>query len=616
MRHYTFPLCGRDWPVRMPDRPEDLSDFMAWVGRQGTSPVAVDSEGKGLDILCGDPNYVRLVQFGNAEEAWVIPTELGEPFKAAARDALIQLPKLVAHNASFDLLAFTVHLGLDLDSMMRKTWDTQILAKLIDSRQPQEGGIGSGLKPLSSYYVDPNAADTQGDLTAVFRSLKLTKATGWAGIDLFQNEYVSYAGGDVILTSRLLPILRAQLRKLGVSDLLVNYEHDLARICVRMQQTGLILDVEYTTRLSERLEAEAQEFTAVAASFGVDKIGSPKQLADVFAADGEELTEVTDNGAIRVDKSVLARLADIDFQSGERLGLREPHPLAVAVMKAKRASKWRSAYAENFLARMDANGRIHPGIRTMAARTGRMSVTDPAVQTLPSGDWMIRRCFLADAGHVMISTDFQAVELRVLAAVANVRRMKEAIAAGEDLHSFTARLVYGEHFTKAHRKIAKGIGFSKVYGGGAATTARQTGAPVADVQHAMSQYDRAYPEVKRFAKRLEAEAFSNGMVVTSATGRRLPLDRDRVYAATNYVVQSTARDCLGQALIELDKSGLTPYLRLPIHDEIVASAPLVDALEIAKEVERCMTFNLFGVPIVAEAEIGGRSWGSLYGADF
>jgi DNA polymerase-1 len=106
------------------------------------------------------------------------------------------------------------------------------------------------------------------------------------------------------------------------------------------------------------------------------------------------------------------------------------------------------------------------------------------------------------------------------------------------------------------------------------------------------------------------------MVHVSVTGRRMPLDRHRTYAVVNYACQSAARDCLGQALINMEDAGLLDYLRLPIHDEVVGSAPAADAQDIVREIERCMTFDLFGVPIVAGGEIKGRSWGSLYGADF
>jgi DNA polymerase-1 len=208
------------------------------------------------------------------------------------------------------------------------------------------------------------------------------------------------------------------------------------------------------------------------------------------------------------------------------------------------------------------------------------------------------------------------VELRVLAALADVKRMKEAIRNGEDLHSFTARLVFGENFTPKHRKICKGVAFSKVYGGGAQTTARQTGAPIEDIRHAFAAYDRVYPEVRRMSNRWQREAYETGMVHVSVTGRRLPLDRERTYAVVNYACQSAARDCLGQSLLNLEEAGLLDYMRLPIHDEVLCSVPEAEAADYARQIEQCMTFDLYGVPIEAEAEVGKRSWGSLYGADF
>ncbi|WDM16700.1 DNA polymerase [Streptomyces lavenduligriseus] len=614
MRHYTFPLLGREFPVSVPERPEDLSEFLWWI-RQQTDPVAVDSETHGLEILSGDPEYVRLIQFGSQDEAWNIPTELGEPFKEAVRQALRVLiagPGITGHNFhGFDAPALHAHLGMSYDELCRNAIDTMLLSKLVDPRSVHEGGIGSSLKPLSDHYIDPTAADTQGDLTAVFRSLGLTKAIGFSRIDLWHPTYQSYGGGDVILTARLRPKLEAELRRFGVPQRLISYEHEVARICGHMQIRGLLLDQDYTRQLSDELRREEEVNTRIVRSYGVEKLGSPAQIAEALIGMGESLTERTAGGAVKADKSVLCALADTDLY-GNRLHVRTPNPLAVAVIKAKRAAKWRTAYADNFLSTADRSGRIHPGIRTMQARTGRMSVTNPAVQTLPSGDWKIRRAFLAEPGHRIISVDFQAVELRVLAALAGVRRMKEAISAGRDLHSFTAELVFGPDFTPKHRKISKAIGFGVVYGGGATTIQRQTGAPMEEVKRAVAAYHRTYPEVRRAANRWQREAFANGMVTTSVTGRRLPLDRDRTYAVTNYQVQSAARDCLGQALINMDDAGLLPYLRLPIHDEVIASAPAKEAEEVGREIGKCMTFDLFGVPIESDPEVGGRSWGSLY----
>ncbi|MEV6399639.1 DNA polymerase [Streptomyces sp. NPDC051907] len=615
MQTYRHNVAGDTVTVHVPQTREDLAQFSAWLveaNRRG--PVALDTETTGLDIY--RPGYrLRTVQFGDAHTAWVIHWERGGLFHSAVRAALRRVAQVLIHNAPFDWLVLDAHAGIALESLAPRTTDTKLKAGLVDPRQPQEGGIGTGLKPLSAFYVDRTAPDTQGDLTQVFRSLGLTKATGWAGIALDHPTYNLYAGLDCILTARLDPCLTVELDRLGVRDRLVQYEHEIARICAVMQRAGIVLDEEYVYGLQDALNDEEARFVDVAARYGVENVNSPRQIAEALIGMGETLTERTASGALKVDKAVLSSLADMSLQ-WERQHMRAPNPLAEAVIRSKRAGKWRSAYADTFLETVDAQGRIHPFINSMQARTGRMSITRPALQTLPSSDAMIRRAMLADPGHVMISTDFAAVELRVLAALADVKRMKEAIHAGEDLHDFTARMVYGPDFTAKHRKISKGIAFGKVYGGGLGTIQRQTGAPEAEVRAALAAYDRVYPEVKRASSRWQREAYETGMVHISATGRRLPLDRDRTYAVVNYACQSAARDCLGQALLNMEEAGLLDYLKLPIHDEVLVSAPESDAKDVARAVEQCMTFDLFGVPIDATAEIGGRSWGSLYGADF
>jgi DNA polymerase-1 len=615
---YPYEIAGEPVTVKVPETREDLSEFQEWFMRANSAgPIALDTETTGLDIY-SHGYRLRTIQFGDRRTAWVILYELGGHFVAAALWALRRGRKFQIHNAPFDWAVIDRHAGVSIESLAPRTIDTRLKAGLVDPRQPQEGGRGTALKPLSAYYVDPAAPDTQGDLTAVFRSLKLTKATGWAGIPLDHPTYLLYAGLDVLLTARLDVELDRELSALDVRPRLVQYEHEIARICAVMQRKGMVLDVDYTRTLDESLQAEAAEFELKAQRYGVTNVNAPAQLREALFAMGETWLsdERTASGALKVDKAVLHRFADLDQNSGAPLGTRRPNPLAEAIIRSKRAGKWRSAYTQTFLDTMDAEGRVHSFINSMQARTGRMSITRPALQTLPSGDAMVRRALLADEGEVIVSTDFAAVELRVLAALGDVKRMKEAITKGEDLHSFTARLVFGEGFTAKHRKISKGIAFGKVYGGGAATISRQTGAPIEDVRRAMAAYDRVYPEVRRMSNAWQREAYETGMVHVSVTGRRLPLDRDRTYAVVNYGVQSAARDCLGQSLINLEEAGVLDALRLPIHDEVLASVPRAEASDYAKIIQDCMTFDLYGVPIEAEAEIGGRSWGSLYGADF
>ncbi|OKI00159.1 DNA polymerase [Streptomyces sp. CB02923] len=618
MLTYRHSVAGDTVRVHVPATPEELDAFLDWARQaDGRGPIALDSETSGLDVF-SDGYRLRTVQFGDAHDAWVIHWERGGDFRSAALEALTKVRRFLIHNAAFDWLVLDRHAGIPLEDLAPRTRDTRVMAALLDPRQPQEGGIGVGLKPLSAYYVDRSAPDTQGDLTAVFRGLGLTKASGFARIPLDHPVYNLYAGLDVILTARLEPCLAAELARLGVRERLVDYEHQISRICAHMQRRGLLLDEEFTRELDADLSDDAETYAEIAARYGVESVNSTRQIAEALTGMGERLTEQTASGAVKVDKAVLLALADMDL-SWKRLGTRTPNPLAEAVLRSKRAGKWRTTYAQTFLETVDSSGRVHPFINSMAARTGRMGVTRPALQTLPSSDQMIRRCLLADEGHVMVSTDFAAVEMRVLAALADVRRMKEGFQSGGgefDIHMYTAQLIRGEGATEKDRKLFKGAGFGKVYGGGVSALARQTGAAEEEIRRAVNAYDAAFPEIRRASARWQREARATGMVTVSATGRRMPLDRDRAYAVVNYQCQSAARDLLGQALINAEAAGLLDAMRLPIHDEILASVPASEAADYAREFEKAMTFNLFGVPIVSKADVGGRSWGSLYGADF
>ncbi|MFD4234255.1 DNA polymerase [Streptomyces sp. NPDC058542] len=612
MRYFPYTIAGEETMTRVPETPADLDEFRRWTERQASAGVMIgaDTETTGLDTF--SPTYrLRTAQFGDARDAWVLQTETSDRTAEAARWAFDVLPRLVFHNATFDMLVLDRHLGVPLKAMAPKVTDSKIIAHLFDSRPFHEGGYGLRLKELCAKDVDPVAPDTQEDLTAVFRSIGETKATGWRKIDINHPTYLQYAGLDAILVSRWLPIGLERLRKVGVREALVTFEHRVMVVCAEMERRGMLVDQDYVRGLVDRLEEEAALHAGKAMKYGVTSVNAPKQVSTALVGMGETLTERTDSGNLKVDKEILQSLADVD-RNWERIGARTPNPLADAVLRSKRAGKWAKSYGVAMRDGLDGAGRLHPKISSLAARTARMSISSPPLQQLPSGDWTIRRALLADPGHRIFSVDYSAVEMRVLAALADEKTMKKAIAEGRDLHDFTAELIWGPGFTKNHRKIGKGVGFGKVYGGGATTLSRQTGAPLDEVKSAVAAYDRVYPGIKRYSRAVQREARANGYVVITPTGRRVALDRDRVYASTNYAVQSTARDVLCQALLNMYDKGLTDYLYLPIHDECLGSAPADVAEDVAREIGETMAMGFFGVPLDTESEVGGRSWGSLY----
>lgn len=596
-------VAGEPVKIWVVERPEDLEQFRDFI-RNNLKGLAFDTETTGLDIY--STGYkLRLAQFGNRDTAYVIPVELFGAFEVIR--ALKALRILIIQNASFDLQVVERCLGVPMEELWPKVKDTKIYAHLVDSRGREEGGTGTSLEDITRVYIDPEIADrVKGSMTEIARSLKTTKAKVWKLVPLDHHGYNLYAGMDPILTTRAAEALIPRVPI--VSRPLISFEHELAEVLSYYEQNGFLLDEEYTLGLRDELfkRQEVAELSALQFA-GLENVNSTDQVADAFEALGIRIRGRTPSGKRKVDKTFLAEMHATEGK---------PSVLADWITEAKKARKWRTTWVESFLDGMDANGRCHASINPLRARTARMSITGIPAQTLPSGDWMIRRCFIADPGHRIVSVDYQAQELRILAALSGDETMIQAFANGDDLHLMTAQAAWGSWVTKEskERKYAKVVNFGRVYGGGAKTVAEQTGLSFPEAKRVVEAFDRRYPGVKKLSDKLMREAQENGYIVTPS-GRVMYVDRDRGYAAMNYKIQGTGRDVTARGILKLHKAGFTPYMRLPIHDETLSSLPAGQAEWGGARIAELMAETMGPVFIGTDAEVGARSWGSLYGAE-
>ena len=608
MRKLNYRVDGDEVRIHVLEfEDSDISEVLHLIEHAEPYELCLDTETTGLNIF--QPDFrIRTVQIGDATDAYVIQMKSVRDARArTVLDAAFN-KGVTIHNSSFDLLAAHATGLKPLSETQNGYHDTKLMAHLIDPRSKQDGGIGFGLKDLSARYVDPSAPDTQNGLIEEFRKIKCTKDTGWAKIDINNPTYLLYAGLDVILGSRLHRRLRMMVNRGGFGRL-ARFEHDVQRVTNRMMLRGFLIDEGYSFTLVKRLDERREREVARAKELGLDNVNSTKQVAEALMARGWEPELFTDAGNPKVDKAVLQELAeDVTLDPEIRV-------LVEVITGAKRAAKWKTAYAQAMLDARDPFGRVHANINSLQARTSRMSISDPALQQLPSrGDdaWVIRRQVIAKEGHVIVSADYDQIEFRVLAALADISQMKYAIANGIDLHDYTARLVYGDDFTKFQRSICKGVGFGKVFGGGAQSLARQTGAPIDAVKRTIAEYDAVYFELPAYARALQREQRRNGGYIVNYHGRFLPLDQGREYAAVNYSVQSIARDILAQALIDLSNAGLDDYLLLPVHDEVLAEVPKDEAEDVARKIGEIMSGTFIDVPISASGEVYGKSWAEGY----
>lgn len=581
--------------VYVVETPEDLDGFRSFV-RAHRRCLAVDTETTGLDIY-SDEFRCRLVQFGTQSGAWILPVELSDKLVQEVRMALVAIDKIVMQNASYDLQVLDRCFGIKMEYLWPKVTDTQILAKLVDPRPYEAGGFGHSLENLVAHFVsEDEAANVKGLMTKLAKEHKTTKANIWSVIDLFHPEYLLYAGMDTVFTARVCSSLVKLLP--DVSRPLVSYEHKISEICSYIDRKGFLLDVRYAQDLSDRWQADQQVWEAFAlAEYGVEKVNSTEDVAEALEEMGVVISGRTDTGRRKVDKELLGRLIE------------EGNPLAAVVEEAKRLGKWNKTWVQKFLDARDSEDRCHTFINPLQARTSRMSITGIPAQTLPASDSLVRRCFIAEEGHRIASVDYQTQELRVLAALSGDRTMIEAFKNDADLHQITADA------SQVTRKIGKMANFLTVYGGGPKTLTEQARIDFPTAKRVLDGFSKTYPGVAGYSKKLAADAARQGYIITPM-GRRLPVDSSRSYSALNYMIQSSSRDVTCRALIRLHEAGFTPYLRLPIHDEIVASVPAEKAEWGASEIARLMAEQMGPVLIGTEPEVGKRSWGSLYGADF
>ncbi|GEB50394.1 DNA polymerase [Streptomyces cacaoi] len=591
MLSFCYRIGTEPITINAVEHEEDLPAFRTFIRRNKTI-LGFDTETTGLKIY--QPGFrVRLAQFGNANEAWVIPLEHGGQMIGDVLGALRHIDRLVMHNGTFDILSLDQWSGdIRAEELFPKLLDSKITAHLVDSRSKKDGGHGHTLEELTKVYIDDRVAtEVKGSMAHIAQRYRTTKEKAFSQVDLFDPELLLYAGMDPLLAYRLA---HTTLRKIPHSARgLIGYEHQLAAICGYMQRTGYLTDRDYCMRESAALAQQAAHWQNVARRCaGVENVNSTDQVAAALIARGHRLTHKTKTGKWQVNDNILKSCA--------------PDPLAEAVINAKKYAKMKSTWFDNFILASEGDGRCHGSINSLGARTARMSISgDVPAQTLPSKDPYVRNAFIADEGHVTVAVDYAAQELRVAAALSGDRRMKQAFAEGADLHQITADAA------GVDRAIGKMTNFLSAYGGGASALMEQGGLDEPTAKHVITKFWQAWPGLARYNRQLMDEARRRGRI-TTMTGRQILVDKDRPYSAMNYKIQSSSRDVTGRALLRLHKEGFTPYARLPVHDECVFSMPAEHAEYGARRAAQIMREEIRGVVIDTEPTVAGRSWGSKY----
>jgi DNA polymerase-1 len=556
-----------------------------------------------------------------------------DEWRGVVRDALTSYRgQITGHNIRFDLHFLAHDLGIRTEDLpWWRIHDTLNMAHLIDPTRPK------GLKPLAARHIDPAAVAGQKELDDDMRRGKWS----WGTVPIGLPSYRFYAGLDTVLSA----ILWEKFHPYVMAKYPQAYELEqiVSQPLFAMERHGIMLDAEYTQQAQIDLMERASEIARnVEITYGLSNIGSNPQLRDKLLEQGwvPNVDQLTPAGTLAME-SYLTGHEEPDPAAIEAIARQYPSmradvledlalqlPLAHEVVQYRLATKAASTWLQNFLTSQDpATGRVHPSIRQVAARTGRMSITDPPLQTLPresdaraKGLPSIRDCFVAPEGRKLISADFSSIEARLFAHFAGEPDMLRTIHEGGDLHALVAAAAYqipiGE-VTKDQRQIAKSVNFASLYGAGPARVATTAGITVAEAQDFFRRRDVAFPGIRGFQKGIQEEAKEQRMHgdrghVTTHLGSRISItDDEPEYRLTNYLIQGSAAVVLKDRIVSLHNAGLTDMMLLPIHDEVLFEVPTDDCAAVAEVIREAMPDrHTFDVPLDIEVSDPADRWGA------
>jgi len=601
----------QDVQLHLVDNVDKAREFISWLGeRRPHNAIAIDTEtgelpgGERDHALSPWHGQLRLVQVGDGKQGWAIPWKEWSGVFYEAMDKFDG--PIVCHNIAFEARWF------DIQSNWKLPWhrahDTMIQAHIIDP-------LGSGaLKRLAALHVDGRAVALQESL-----DIELIKnGWTWGTVPTNFQPYWAYGALDTVLTMRIWEMFYEKCGPGGPYNKAYELEMATRRIVTRMEINGARIDLDYSRRKYDELTQYSESVkTWAKQTYNGVSISSNMQLVRLFEDLGAEITEFTPTGNKAVTKDQLKLLTIT--------GNDEVKKLAEVTLKQRKADKLANTYFLNFI-NDNVNGFVHPSVKTLGARTSRMSIQNPALQTLPKGDDTVRTAFIPkDEDHVIITSDLDQVEFRMAASLSKdpnlISLFNNADAAGSDPFTDIGREVYQDpSFQRSDRRrgLIKGMIYGRLYGAGIAKQALTAGVPEKQMKITSDEFDKRFPGMTMFQRQIEdvvmrrIRAEGQGYVYTW-TGRRLPCDDDRAYSALNYLIQGGAAEIFKANLVKLDQADLTEYLIVPVHDEIVLNAPRKDAQEIMKVVQECMTTREgWDVPLSAGIDGPLDNWGAKY----
>ena len=519
--------------------------------------------------------------------------------------------KKIGQNIKFDFIVLYKQ-GIKMNSME----DTMLMSYVLDA-----GKNRHNMDTLSEIHLQHK--------TISFKEIVGTgkKEINFSDVEL--DKAMEYAAEDADITYRLYKIFNKNLKLEKLTNIYEIFEKPLIEILAFMEINGIKIDSKFLKDLSLKFEKkiknlEKEIFKLSKKEFN---IGSPKQLGEIIYNELKiAALKKTRKGSFATSASVLEDLA---FKG---------HEFPKLILDWRQVSKLKNTYSDALTEHININtNRVHTSFLLAATTTGRLASSNPNLQNIPiksEEGKEIRKAFIAEKGFTLISADYNQIEMRILADLADVKELKKAFKNNEDIHSLTASQVFNLDIKKVDqdtRRKAKAINFGIIYGISQYGLAKQIMVSNNEAADFLDSYFLKFPEIKDYMNSTINFCRKSGYV-NNIFGRRSHINgiNDKNYnvrnfqerAAINAPIQGSASEIMRLAMIRLakkfkDLTNIQSKILLQIHDELIFEVPNTELKKISSIIKEEMTsvvssdLHSFSIPLTVDIN-SGDNWGILH----
>ncbi len=596
---------------------DNLDDINFWIKEaEEVGEVAVDTETSSLDSH--QANLIGISLSSKIGKACYIPIGhkskkcLNEDLVLRKLKPLLEDPsiKKIGQNIKFDFIVFFKR-GIELKSIE----DTMLMSYVLDA-----GRNRHNMDILSEIHL--------GHKTIAFKDVVGTgkKEINFSEVDI--EDAKNYAAEDADITFRLYQKFKKSLKEEKMLNIYEIFEKPMIKILALMEIQGIRINNKFLKSLSSKFEKKIQKIQDEV--FKISKkefnIASPKQLGEIIYNDLKIANlKKTKKGSFATSASVLEDLA---FKG---------HKFPQLVLDWRQLSKLKNTYTDTLPEHINSKTkRVHTSFLLAATTTGRLASSEPNLQNIPikSEDGKdIRKAFIADEDYILVSADYNQIEMRILADLADVKELKKAFKNNEDIHSLTASQIFNVDIKKVNsdqRRKAKAINFGIIYGISQYGLAKQINVSNFEAEEFLNAYFAKFPEIKVYMDQTIKFCRKSGYV-NNIFGRRSHFMsiNDKNYnirnfqerAAINAPIQGSASEIMRLAMIRLSKrfeeQKFKTKMLLQIHDELIFETPKKEVKRISKVINEEMTSvansdqHSFSIPLTVDINIGDN-WGALH----